>query len=186
MRDMLSYDHRRLHFSRVISILRADITTLRVDAVVNAANKALRGGGGVDGAIHGAAGPELLAELMQYDSVATGDAVITKGYRLPARYVIHAVGPVWRGGNHREPELLERTYESAFARAREHQDIQTIAFPAISTGVYAFPKREAAAIALRTMAAHEHEFREVIACLFDDSAADLYRELVRGSAMHPR
>lgn len=164
----------------VISIVRADITTLRVDAIVNAANQALRGGGGVDGAIHHAAGPGLLAELMKYEGCETGGAVLTSGYNLPARYVIHAVGPVWKGGHHGEPQLLARAYESAFARAREHADIRTIAFPAISTGVYGYPKREAAAIAVRTIAAHEHEFREIVACLYDDTAADLYRALVGG------
>jgi O-acetyl-ADP-ribose deacetylase (regulator of RNase III) len=121
----------------------------------------------------------LLAELMKYDGCATGDAVLTAGYSLHARYVIHAVGPLWRGGQHGEPQLLARAYESAFARARERSDIRTIAFPAISTGVYGYPKRDAATIAVRTIAAYEHEFREIIACLFDEAAADLYRALVR-------
>jgi O-acetyl-ADP-ribose deacetylase (regulator of RNase III) len=170
--------HRALHFSWVIKIVRADITTLRVDAIVNAANEALRGGGGVDGAIHRAAGPELLTELMQYSSCQTGGAVITGGHKLPARYVIHAVGPVWRGGDYGERRLLERAYESSFARARDHEDIRSIAFPAISTGVYGFPKREAAGIALRAMARHQHELREVIACLFDDFSTALYRDLL--------
>jgi O-acetyl-ADP-ribose deacetylase (regulator of RNase III) len=105
--------------------------------------------------------------------------VLTAGYSLHARYVIHAVGPLWRGGQHGEPQLLARAYESAFARARERSDIRTIAFPAISTGVYGYPKRDAATIAVRTIAAYEHEFREIIACLFDEAAADLYRALVR-------
>src|SRR5919197_2260396 len=112
----------------MIEIVVGDITTLQVDAIVNAANAALRGGGGVDGAIHRAAGPELLNELLRFPSCPTGEAVITRGYRLPAKYVIHAVGPVWRDGREREAKRLESAYESSFARAREHRDIRTIAF----------------------------------------------------------
>ena len=141
---------------------------------MNAANEALRGGGGVDGAIHRAAGPELLQELLQYDSCPTGSAVITKGYRLPARYVIHAVGPVWRGGRAGEPELLESAYASAFRCALHAGDVRTIAFPAISTGVYRFPRGEAARIALGVMRAHEDRFDEIVACLFDAEAARIY------------
>src|ERR1043166_7644550 len=126
----------------MIEIVVGDITMLEVDAIVNAANSRLRGGGGVDGAIHRAAGPELLAELMQYDHLPTGDALATKGYDLPARYVIHTVGPVWRGGNKGEAILLERAYESSFAAAKALGDIRTIAFPAISTGVYGYPRNE--------------------------------------------
>jgi O-acetyl-ADP-ribose deacetylase len=159
----------------VITVVRADITTLDVDAIVNAANEALRGGGGVDGAIHRAAGPELLEELRQYPSCPTGGAVLTKGYRLAASYVIHAVGPVWRGGGHGEAALLEAAYESSFARAKERPDIRTIAFPAISTGVYRFPKAEAARIAMRVMRKQEAEFDEITACLFDDDSVALYQ-----------
>src|SRR5438067_7013838 len=148
----------------MIDIIRADITKLAVDAIVNAASEALRGGGGVDGAIHRAAGPALLDELQGYRSCPTGDAVLTKGYQLPARYVIHAVGPIWSGGDRQELQLLERAYESAFARARERSEIHTIAFPAISTGVYRFPKDQAAHIALRSMKRHESEFAEIVAC----------------------
>src|ERR1043166_5882434 len=158
----------------MIEVIKADITSLDVDAIVNAASSALRGGGGVDGAIHRAAGPELLAELKQYDHCDTGDAVRTAGYRLPARYVIHAVGPVWRGGGHGESELLARAYDSAFARAREAGDVKTIAFPAISTGVYAFPKPAAARIALARMLAHEPEFDRLVACSFDAEGAARY------------
>jgi O-acetyl-ADP-ribose deacetylase (regulator of RNase III) len=166
--------------SLVITVLKADITTLRADAIVNAANEALRGGGGVDGAIHRAAGPQLLQELYNFPSCATGGAVLTKGYRLPARYVIHAVGPVWHDGRFEEASLLERAYESSFARAKEHDDIRRIAFPAISTGVYRFPKDVAARIALTVMRRHEAEFDEIIACLFDDENVRLYERVLSG------
>ena len=166
-------------FQAMLEVIQADITTLDVDAIVNAANSSLRGGGGVDGAIHRAAGPELLHELLRYPGCETGDAVRTRGYRLPARWVIHAVGPEWRGGSAREPEQLRRAYESAFARAAEAGDVQSIAFPAISTGVYGYPKREAALIALDAMRAHEPEYERIVACLFDAESAALYRELLR-------
>ena len=159
----------------MITVLKADITTLRVDAIVNAANEALRGGGGVDGAIHRAAGPELLQELSNFPFCATGDAVLTKGYRLPARYVIHAVGPVWNGGHAGEAKQLESAYQRCFALAKSKSDIRTIAFPAISTGVYRFPKAHAADIALRVMRKHESAFTEIIACLFDDEGFELYQ-----------
>jgi O-acetyl-ADP-ribose deacetylase (regulator of RNase III) len=158
----------------MIEIIKGDITRLPVDAIVNAANSALRGGGGVDGAIHRAAGPELLAELHRFDHCPTGGAVITRGYRLPARYVIHAVGPIWNGGHQSERQLLDDAYESAFARAREAGDVRSIAFPAISTGIYGFPKGEASAIALRAMRRHANAFDRVIACLFDDESLRLY------------
>ena len=160
----------------MIDIITADITTLEVDAVVNAANGALRGGGGVDGAIHRASGPELMTELKRFSGCATGDAVRTQGYKLPARYVIHAVGPVWNGGGQSEPALLARAYASAFARAKEAGDVRTIAFPAISTGVFSFPKPEAARIALSSMLDHESEYERIVACLFDDRDTGLYRE----------
>lgn len=165
----------------MIKVVKADITTLHVDAIVNAANEGLRGGGGVDGAIHRAAGPELLRDLLQYPSCPTGGAVITKGYRLPARYVIHAVGPVWQDGDAGERHLLEKTYESAFQRAVEAGDVHTIAFPAISTGVYGFPKRDAAAIAFTSMRRHESGFREIVACLFDDESVSLYEALLQSA-----
>ena len=164
----------------MIEVVRADITTLTVDAIVNAANSSLAGGGGVDGAIHRAAGPELVAASRQFGHCATGDAVITPGFRLAARYVIHAVGPVWRGGGHREDELLASAYENAFARALSASDVNSIAFPAISTGVYGFPKARAAAIAVASMRRQEREFQRIVACLFDDESVALYEEALAG------
>lgn len=162
----------------MIEIVHADITTLTVDAIVNAANSALAGGGGVDGAIHRAAGPELLAATRKFGRCPTGQAVITPGFRLRARYVIHTVGPVWHGGKQREDELLAEAYASAFERAREAGDVLSIAFPAISTGVYGFPKPRAARIAVDAMRAREAEFERIVACLFDEESVALYRAAV--------
>jgi len=153
--------------------LRGDITTLEVDAIVNAANASLLGGGGVDGAIHRAAGPELLAECRLLGGCRTGDAKLTKGYRLPARFVIHAVGPVWDGGTSGEPELLASCYRRAIEIAASN-GIRTLAFPCISTGVYGYPAELAAKVAVGTVDRAVDEFttiREIVFCCF--SAADL-------------
>lgn len=159
----------------MLEVRQADITTLAVDAIVNAANNSLRGGGGVDGAIHRAAGPQLLAACLPLDGCATGDAKLTPGFELPARFVIHTVGPVWQGGQAGEAALLERCYRRVFELARQSK-LNSIAFSGISTGVYGYPKDQACRIALRVMLDNEKDFAQVIACCFSTEDAMLYRK----------
>jgi O-acetyl-ADP-ribose deacetylase (regulator of RNase III) len=159
----------------------ADITTLAVDAIVNAANASLLGGGGVDGAIHRAAGPDLLKKCQTLDGCRTGDAKITRGYRLTAKFIIHAVGPRWQGGNHGEPELLASCYRRSIEIAVSKQ-LRSIAFPSISTGIYGYPIDQAAKVAVSTVARALTEGRyplEVIFCCFSKSDLEVYLAAMR-------
>ena len=166
--------------------IQADITTLAVDAIVNAANQTLLGGGGVDGAIHRAAGPELLDECRSLGGCATGDARITRGYRLPAKYVIHTVGPVWRGGGHGEERLLSACYHKSIELARL-RNMRSIAFPSISTGVYGYPIEKASKVAVNAVQSalsKSDTAMDVIFCCFSRSDLDVYLETL--AAAMPR
>lgn len=164
----------------VLRAVQADITTLAVDAIVNAANASLLGGGGVDGAIHRAAGPELLAECRTLGGCQTGDAVLTKGYRLPAKYVIHTVGPVWDGGHSGEPELLASCYRRSLELAVA-KNARSLAFPSISTGIYGYPVALAARVAVATVRASLQEngtLEDVIFCCFSSSDLAVYEGIL--------
>ncbi|MEA2105872.1 MAG: O-acetyl-ADP-ribose deacetylase [Bacteroidota bacterium] len=165
-----------------IELIQDDITKLEVDAIVNAANKSLLGGGGVDGAIHRAAGSELLEECKTLNGCETGKAKITKGYRLPSKFVIHTVGPVWHGGQSNESELLTNCYKNSLKLALEN-NIKTIAFPNISTGVYGFPKDKAAEIAIKTVTGflnqNNNRIEKVYFVCFDNENYSLYKELLK-------
>jgi O-acetyl-ADP-ribose deacetylase len=167
----------------ILRVMQTDITTLKVDAIVNAANSSLLGGGGVDGAIHHAAGPELLHECRLLGGCKAGEAKITKGYRLPAKFIVHTVGPVWRGGMHGEPELLASCYRNSLQVAADN-GAHSIAFPCISTGVYGYPVELAARIAVETVSLSLPELgsiREVIFCCFSASDFAVYQRLVDAS-----
>lgn len=164
-----------------IKLFQGDITKLAVDAIVNAANTTLLGGGGVDGAIHRAAGPELLEECRTLNGCKTGEAKLTKGYNLPARFVIHTVGPIWSDGKHKEADLLKSCYLNSLILASSNK-IETIAFPNISTGAYGYPKREAAEIAIAAVMScllNHREIKKVYFAVFDEENYSIYNELLQ-------
>lgn len=163
-----------------LEVVRGDITKLRVDAIVNAANSSLLGGGGVDGAIHRAAGKELLRACEKLGGCPTGSAKATPGFNLPAKWVFHAVGPVWSGGSRNEDDLLAGCYRRCVELAREH-GVESIAFPAISTGIYRFPRQRAAEIAVQTVREQLQSGgpERILFCCFDDETAEIYRKLLK-------
>jgi O-acetyl-ADP-ribose deacetylase len=171
-----------------IKLVLGDITKVNADAIVNAANTSLLGGGGVDGAIHRAAGPELLEECRQLNGCNTGEAKITQGYKLPARYVIHTVGPVWHGGNAGEEKLLASCYRNSLSLAVQH-NCRSVAFPGISTGVYRFPKEKAASIAFREVSSFVQNAAtpsEVVFVCFDQESYEIYTSLIsKNKAVNP-
>ena len=176
--SQLTIDNKQLgaiESSMFINLVKGDITQVKADAIVNAASTTLLGGGGVDGAIHQAAGPELLRECRTLGGCKTGDAKITKGYNLPAKYVIHTVGPVWRGGSKGESELLRNCYLNSLAVAEKYR-IKSIAFPAISTGAYGFPKEEAAKIAIETVRSYPcKSLKKIIFVLHSEEDFQIYK-----------
>jgi O-acetyl-ADP-ribose deacetylase len=169
--------------SAKIRVVQGDITKLQVDAIVNAANSSLLGGGGVDGAIHRAAGSGLLDECRRLGGCKTGQAKATKGYNLPAKFIIHTVGPVWRGGNNNEEALLALCYQSSLALAAELK-ARSIAFPAISTGIYHFPKQRAAEIAVHEVQKHLASFDEILFVCFDAETTDIYNQLLMSEGVN--
>lgn len=162
----------------MFEIIQGDITALKVDAIVNAANTTLLGGGGVDGAIHRAAGPQLAEACRALGGCPAGEARITLGFKLPARFVIHTVGPVWHGGEQGEPELLASCYRNSLKLALDNQ-VRSVAFPSISTGAYGYPKEAAARIALGIMGEHAGRFERIIACCFSAADRDVYLDAAR-------
>ena len=178
--NLFSYNQNQEIMLSRIEIFKGDITTLNIDAIVNAANTSLLGGGGVDGAIHRTAGNQLLEECKTLNGCPTGEAKLTKGYLLPAKFVIHTVGPVWNGGNRNENELLKSCYTRSLQIAKE-QDLDTIAFPNISTGVYRFPKHKAAQIAITTtidFLKTNDTPKKVIFAIFDEENLQIYNQLI--------